>query len=168
MPLGRVEGVDIKRAARYLAAIAVGVLLAGCAPGIVIQNSASFPVRAIIRAGGVSEVFSPSPGESSYAEVREGRYTATVIPDAEWIEYARATRQYLNDQLAHSDNLTGPQLLDVIRRLNDIATRMDQFERAAASSAVGSASCSGAVSSEANGLVTVTTNLDGRIFIDCK
>lgn len=158
----------MNRAARHCAAVAAGVLLAGCAPGIVIQNSTSFPVRAIIRAGGMSEVFSPSPGESSYAEVREGRYTATVIPDAEWIEYARATRQYLNDQLAHSDNLTGSQLLDVIRRLKDIATRMDQFERAAASSAVGSASCPGAVSSEADGSVVVTTTDDGRILIDCK
>ena len=164
----RVEGLTMKRPTQFVLAIAAGLLMASCAPGIVIQNSTSFPVRAIIRAGGMTEVFSPSPGESSYAEVREGRYTATVIPDAEWIEYARATRRYLNEQLANSDSLTGPQLLDVIRRLKDIAAKMDQFERAAGSSAVGAASCSGAVSEEADGLVTVRTLEDGRIVIECR
>jgi len=164
----RVERLTTHRATQFVLAVAASLLMASCAPGIVIQNSTSFPVRAIIQAGGMTDVFSPSPGESSYAEVREGRYTATVIPDAEWIEYARATRQYLNDQLAHSENLTGPQLLDVIRRLKDIPAMMYQFERAARSSAVGAATCSGAVSAEADGLVKISTNEDGRIFIDCK
>jgi hypothetical protein len=158
----------MKRITLCFAGIGAAILIAGCAPGIVIQNNAPFPVRAIVQAGGMTEVFSPSPGESSYAEVREGRYTATVIPDAEWIEYARATRQYLNDQLAHSDNLTDPQLLDVIRRLKDMSVRMEQFQQAAASSAVGSASCFGAVSTEADGSVVVTSTDDGRILIDCK
>ena len=54
-----------------------------------------------------------------------------MIPDAEWIEYARTTRKFLNDQLANADSLTGPQLLEVIRRLKNIAARIDQFQRAA-------------------------------------
>ena len=164
----RVERLTTHRATHFVLAVAAGLLMTSCAPGIVIQNSTSFPVRAIIQAGGMTEVFSPSPGESSYAEVASRTYQVTVIPDAEWIEYARGTRQYLNDQLAHSDSLTGAQLLDVIRRLSDIAAAMDRFEKAARSSAVGAASCSGKVSSEANGSVTVTAGEDGRIFIECR
>ncbi len=158
----------MKRIALFIAGIGAAVLVAGCAPSIVVQNQASFPVRAIISAGGRSEVLSPSPGESSAADASEGPYAATVIPDAEWIDYARATRQYLNEQLANSANLTGPQLLDVIRRLKDIAARIDLFQQAALGSAAGAASCRGAVSLEADGLVVVSTTPEGRILIDCR
>ena len=168
MSVARIEEIDLKRISVLLVESAAAILIAGCAPSIVVENKTSFPVRAIIRAGGMSEVLSPSPGESSSAEVGEGSYSATVIPDAEWIEYARATRQYLNEQLAHSDNLTGPQLLEVIRRLKDIAVRIDQFERSAASSAAGAASCEGTVSLEADGLVVVSTTPEGRILINCR
>jgi hypothetical protein len=158
----------MKRIGLLLVGLGAAILTAGCAPGIVIQNNAPFTVRAILVVGGQSQVLSPSAGGSSYAEVGSGSYQATVIPDAEWIEFARGTRQYLNEQLANSGALTGEQLLDVIRRLSDIAIAMDRFERAARSSAVGAASCSGAVSTEADGSVVVTTTEDGRILIECK
>jgi len=158
----------MKRIGLLLAGLCAAILTVGCAPGVVIQNNAPFPVRAILVVGGQSQVLSSSAGGSSYAEVGSGSYQATVIPDAEWIEYARGTRQYLNDQLANSEALTGEQLLDVIRRLSDIAVAMDRFERAARSSAVGAASCSGKVSSESNGSVTVTASEDGRVFIECR
>jgi len=93
-----------------------------------------------------------------------GRRAEPPISAAAASAYTPATRQYLYDQLAHSENLTGPQLLDVIGRLKDIAVRMEQFQRAGASSAT----CSGAVSTEADGSVLVTTTEDGRILIECK
>ena len=151
----------IKWAALYLS---VGLLLASCAPMITVSNNTGFPVRAIVSSGGTSNVVSPSPGESSSVEAVEGPYRVTVIPDAEWIEYAKLTRQYLNDQLAHSENLTGPQLLEVIQRLKDIAQRMSQFEQAAG----GAASCAGSISEDGGGSVSVSSGVDGAMVIVCQ
>jgi len=144
---------------------AAAILVSACAPYVTVQNNGAFPVRALIISGGVSQVVSPSPGEASYPEVPTGPFRAVVIPDAEWIEYARATREYLNQQLAHADSLTGPQLLEVIRRLKDVAARIKQYESAAAGrSAIG---CSGSVSSEDSGVVVITTTPAGEIQLNC-
>ena len=138
--------------------------LAGCGPAIVVQNNTKFPVRVVVATGGKSEMLSPSPGESSAAEASEGAYGVYVIPDEEWIAYAKLTRQYLNDQLANSDKLTGPQLLNVIQRLKDIAERMHQYERAAGSGN----GCSGRVTSDGGGAVTISTRADGGIVVSCR
>ncbi len=148
---------------KWIAICLALVLLAGCAPMITVQNDTSFPVRAIVRSGKTTDVLSPSPGYSSTAEVTEGPYRVTVVPDAEWVEYAKTTRAYLNDQLAHADQLTGPQLLEVIRRLKEIATAMQQFEQAG----VG-ASCSGKITEEGGGLVTVTLGANGALVVVCQ
>jgi hypothetical protein len=88
-----------------------------------------------------------------------------VIPDAEWIEYAKLTRKVLNDQLANADKLTGPQLLDVIHRLKEIAAQMQQFEQAAGSSA----SCGGRLTEDNSaGLVVVSTTDSGALVISCR
>ena len=121
-------------------------------------------MRVAVSARGNSQVLSPSPGESSYAEVGEGAYSAYAIPDAEWIEYARLTRRYLGDQLANADNLTGAQLMDVIRRLKDIAARMQQYEGAEGSA---SACSGGTVSTEKDGLIRVAVGADGKLQLSC-
>ncbi len=144
--------------------IVTAILLVGCGPSIVVENKTSFPVRVVVRDGGHSEVVSPSPGESSTVISEGGAYKATVIPDAEWIEYAKLTRKVLNDQLANADKLTGPQLLDVIRRLKEIATRMQQYEQAAGSSA----SCGGELTEDSTGLVVVSTSDTGKLVISCR
>src|SRR6266496_2440046 len=90
--------------------LALAAIADSCAPFITVKNNARFEVRAVIRNGGHSQVVSPSPGESSSAEGEEGAYTVTIIPDSDWLDHAKATRAFLNDQLAHADNLTGPQL----------------------------------------------------------
>ncbi|MBI3915271.1 MAG: hypothetical protein HY327_13925 [Chloroflexi bacterium] len=139
--------------------------LTGCAPSLIVQNRTSFAVRVIIAGSAGTEVVSPSPGESSVAEMAVGSYRVTVIPDAEWIEYAKLTRKVLNDQLANSDQLTGPQLLEVIRRLKDIAIRMQQFEQAAASQA----GCGGRISEDSgDGLVTISTASNGSLVASCR
>jgi hypothetical protein len=138
--------------------------LAGCAPSITVRNNTSFPVRVIVSSKGTRATVSPSPGESSTVEAAEGAYRATVIPDAEWIEWAKLTRKYLNDRLANSDQLTGPQLLEVIRRLKDVAQRMQQFEQAAGSSAA----CGGRLSEDSGGLVTVNADASGKLAISCR
>jgi hypothetical protein len=153
------------RSLALLGLIIAAGLIAGCAPTITVQNNTSFPVRAIVSAGKIRTVLSPSPGEHSTAEVGEGPYTVTVIPDAEWIEYAKLTRKVLNDQLANADKLTGPQLLDVIRRLKEIATRMQEFERAVGSRA----SCGGKISSDGGAaFVTISTSSSGALVATCR
>ena len=137
--------------------------LAGCGPTVTVQNDTKFPVRVMVVAGDGSESLSPSPGESSSAEVGEGRYGVTVIPDADWINYAKATRQFLNDQLSNS-SLSGAQLLNVIQRLKDIAKRMQDYQSAAG----GEASCTGTVSQDSDGFATITTGADGKLKVTCK
>ncbi|MBI4674736.1 MAG: hypothetical protein HY741_24080 [Chloroflexi bacterium] len=140
-------------------------LIAGCAPTVTVENNTSIPVRVVVSNAGTVATVSPSPGESSTVEVVEGGYRATVIPDAEWIEYAKLTRKVLNDQLANADQLTGSQLLDVIRRLKEIAQRMQQFENAAGSSAA----CGGKITEEGGaGFVQVSIGAGGKLAITCR
>jgi len=155
----------MKREIFFVALIGLTLGLVGCAPSVVVENKTGFAVRVVVTSANGSEVVSPSPGESSSAEVAEGTYRVTVIPDAEWLDHAKATRKFLNDQLANSGNLTGAQLLDVIQRLKDIAARMQQFE----STAGGGASCSGAVSSDGGGgVATITTAANGALVVACR
>jgi hypothetical protein len=153
----------MKRIILLIAFLLAGGVLAGCAPMVTVMNKTSFDVRVFISWSGGSEVLSPSPGESSYAEVSEGHFVAAAVPAEDWINYAKATRQYLNDQLANSDNLTGPQLLEVIQRLKDIAARIQQYE----STTGKGAACSGSVTQESNGMVVVSTAADGRLAVAC-
>ena len=137
--------------------------LAGCGPTVTVQNDTKFPVRVMVVAGDGSESLSPSPGESSSAEVGEGRYGVTVIRDEDWINYAKATRQFLNDQVANP-NLTGPQLLVVYQRLKDIAKRMQDYQDAGN----GESSCTGTVSQDSDGLATISTGTNGKLTVVCK
>jgi hypothetical protein len=159
------KGDSMSRQKLFLTLIISATLLASCAPFVTVENRTSIPVRVIISGSGKSNVVSPTPGESSTVEMNEGTYKATVIPDAEWIEYAKLTRKVLNERLAESDKLTGPQLLDVIRRLKEVATRMQQFEQAAGSSA----SCGGRLTEDNSaGLVVVSTASNGTLAISCR
>lgn len=159
--------MDRNRIVRWIAGLGAAALLAGCAPSITVQNNTAFPVRALITAGGMRQMVFTSPGQASYPEVQTGPFTATVIPDSEWLEHARATRAYLNSQLANADSLTGEQLLEVIRRLKDIAARIDQFERAAAGRSASAINCTGTVSDEQEGVVVIKTDAGGQIVLDC-
>ena len=149
-----------------LASLAAVLLLAACAPIITVSNKTPVGIRAVVMPPGQStQIVSVTAGESSGVESAEnGAYTVVVIQDQEWIEWAKATRQYLNDRLAHSDELTGEQLLDVIRRLKDIATRMDAYEKIGTS---GSA-CSGTITDEGGGLVEVSQGADGNLVVACR
>jgi hypothetical protein len=139
-------------------------LLDSCSPTVTVQNRTSFVVRAVISNAGKSDVVSPSPGESSSVEVSEGAYGVSVIPDTEWVAYAQATRAYLNQQLANSDTLTGPQLLEVIRRLKDVASRIQQFEQTGGKAA----GCRGSVSGDGGGVVDVSVGANGALVVSCK
>jgi len=138
--------------------------LAGCGPTLTVKNSTRIPVRAFIAAKDGNSSLSPSPGESSSAEVSEGAFAASAYPDAEWVNYARTTRKVLNDQLADAGKLSGPQLLDMIQRLKDIAARMQEFGKAAG---VG-ASSAGTVSSDHDASVTVSLGTDGKLVVSCR
>ncbi len=147
--------------------LALGAIAAssdGCGPTVVVENKTKIPVRVVVTTADGSEVVSPSPGESSTVDASEGSYRAVAIPDADWIEYAKLTRKVLNDQIANSENLSGPQLLEVVRRLKEIAERMDQFTKAAGTSA----GCGGSVTSDSTGIVTVSAGPDGKLAVSCK
>jgi len=140
------------------------LLLASCGPSIVVENKTRFAVRVVVTTPNGSDVVSPTPGESSVVDGAEGSYRATAIPDADWIEWAKSTRKVLNEQLANSENLTGPQLLDLVQRLKDIAKRMDEFTKSAGKGA----SCSGSLSSDSGGNVVVSQAPDGTLVVSCK
>src|SRR6266550_4355256 len=95
--------------------LALAAMADSCSPVITVSNATSFEVWAVVTNAGHSQVLSPSPGESSAAEAQGGPYIVSVIPSQEWLDHANATRKFLNEQLANSDNLTGPQLLEVVR-----------------------------------------------------
>jgi hypothetical protein len=156
--------LPIRRVPRAILLVAVALAVAACAPSVTVSNRTTFVVRVVITTSAGSQVFSPSPGETSVGEAGEGSYRVSVIPDAEWSSWAAATRAYLNERLADSANLTGAQLLEVIQRLKDIATKMKSYEAAG----IGSVGCSGAVSNERDGLVTVTQGADGKLIASCK
>lgn len=141
----------------------LALLSVSCGPAIVVENKTNFVVRVIVSGSDGHEVVSPSPGESSTVEMAEGRYTATAIPDSDWIEYAKIKRQVLNEQLANADNLTGAQLLKVVNDLKEIALAMQQFEQAG----VG-ASCSGALTQDGGGLVQVSVGGNGQLVVACR
>lgn len=155
----------MNRRMSFLALSVIVILLAGCAPFVVVENRTTVAVRVVVTSSTGSEVVSPSPGESSSVQVAEGSYQVSVIPDAEWIEYAKLTKKVLNDQLANSDKLTGPQLLEVIRRLKDIAARMQDYERAAGSAA----RCDGKISGDGGDvLVTISASSSGALVATCR
>ena len=154
----------MNRALKIFASVVMVGWLAGCGPSVIVSNNTRVPVRVIVTTGAGREALSPTPGESSSVDAAEGPYSATAIPDDEWIAYAKAVRKDLNEQLANSDKLTGPQLLDVIRRLKDIAARMQQYENAAGSSA----KCGGTITQDSGGVVTVSVAADGKLILSCK
>ena len=143
----------------FLALLAVA---AGCGPVISISNNTAVGVRVVVTAAGHSDVVSPSVGSGSSVEAEEGPYHVTVIADAEWAAHARATRDFLDQQLANPDSLTGPQLLDLIQRLKDTAAALHQYETAG----IG-AHCSGTITQDGGGTVTITSASDGTISAAC-
>lgn len=145
--------------------VAVAAIVAGCAPTVVVENATTISVRVGIDSGFVHQMLSPSPGESSAVEVEEGNYRAVVIPDTEWIEYAKLTRTVLTEQVLTADpnRLSHEQLQDVIQRLKDITAQIEAFEAAASSRAA----CSGSVSESGGGGVIVSMAEDGTLAITC-
>lgn len=144
------------------------IFLAGCGPTVTALNQTAFPVRVIVNADGRRFVLSPSPGESSTVDVAIGSWKAVVVPDAEWRSYAQLTRKVLMEQIKDSEKLTGPQLLDLVKRMKEVAGRMAQYEKAAAGSP---ASCGGRITqdnSDYAATVTISTAADGSLIASCK
>ena len=146
--------------AGFLALLAVA---AGCGPVVSISNNTTIGVRVVVTAAGHSDVVSPSPGNGSSVEAEEGPYHVTVIPDAEWAAHAHATRDFLDQQLAQSDALTGPQLLELIKRLKDTAATLHQYETAGLG-----ARCGGTITQDGGGTVSISAGADGTLVAVCK
>lgn len=144
--------------------VAILVLaLAGCGPSITVENKTSFDVKVFVANNGHREVLSPSPGNSSSMDATEGVYIVAAVRSEEWLNYAKATRQYLNGQLANMDSLTGAQLFEVVQRLKDIAKKMAEYENAKAG-----ASCTGMVTEDTSAGATVSLGTGGALVVACK
>ena len=113
--------------------------MAGCAPLVEIQNNTPFAVRVAVTSGGSRQVVSPSAGSTSSAEVVPGPYSVSVVPDAEWMDYARTVRTIIGDYAFSAQNLTPDQVFELAKRLADINSRIDAYEKAG----VGGNGCSG-------------------------
>ena len=146
--------------------LASAVLLAGCAPSIVVQNNTTIGVRAAVTSGGEVQVLSPLPGESAAAEVDEGSYTVGVIPDRDWVQYATLEREYLVNLLADPNTLTGPAGFDLIARLADITAKIEEYQKAASTGL--NSGCAGTVTSEKDGVATITSAADGKLVVSCQ
>jgi hypothetical protein len=154
-----------RRLLRFLAGfLALAAMADSCSPGVTVENKTEFQVRAVVSSGRRPSIVSPSPGESSFAEAQEGPYRVTVFPEKEWLDHAVATRKFLNDQLANADQLTGAQILEVSRRLASIALKIKQFEDASAKTSA----CSGRITEDGGGAVTVSTAADGTLRVVCQ
>jgi hypothetical protein len=166
LTIADLEGGGVKRFVSFALCIVAAVLASGCGPTITVENRTRFPVRAVVSQGMNREVVDPSPGESSTVDADIGPYRAYAVPDKEWIAYAKLTRKVLNDSLADADKLTGPQLLDVIQRLKDIAGRVQQYEAAAGAGN----GCSGNITETGSEAHTVDVNVgaNGRLVTTCR
>jgi len=154
----------MSRSQKLLAGLVLALLLAACGPTVTVQNQTGFAVRAIVTTVSGGDVVSPSPGESSSVDAQEGAYTITAIPDQDWINYAQTARKLLNEQLANSDNLSGPQLLKVVQQLKDIAAKMKQFQATAGKGAT----CRGTINQDGSGgTATVSVAADGSLVVSC-
>lgn len=154
-----------RRLRPFLLAVAA-LVAAGCGPVITVENHTRIPVRVFVSNGDRNDLLLPSPGESSTMDAQVGAYGVSAIPDKEWVEYARATRRFLNEQLAQPDSLTGPQLLKVIDRLRDVAAQMLEFGQAARAAGSG---CGGMISDQSSGaLAVVSIAPDGSLAVTCK
>lgn len=152
------------KSAKHWALIGLmGVLLAGCGPSITVENKTSFDIKVLVANNGRREVLSPSPGNSSSMDATEGTYIVTAVRSEEWLNYAKATRQYLNSQLANMDSLSGAQLLEVIQRLKDISRKMAEYENAKSG-----AFCSGSVTEERSAVATVSLGAGGALIAACR
>jgi hypothetical protein len=143
--------------------LALAAMADACAPVITIKNNTTFEVRAIVNSKGHNSMVSPSPGESSVAEGEEGPYSVTIIPSKEWLDHATATRSFLNESLAHADRLSGPELLKVIDSLKAIALKIKEFQAAGKAQ-----SCTGQITQDGGGNVTVGTAADGSLKVVCN
>jgi hypothetical protein len=155
---------------KFLPLAGLAAILAGCNPTITVANHTSFDVRIIVKYPGGDEALAPSAGNQSSVEVNDGAYSITAFPDEEWIAWAKTTRKVLNDRLADPEHLTGPQLLDVVQRLKDVASKMQDYESITGPPPAGSPGsaewahrtwCYGDIPKDGDGaLVTITASSD--------
>ena len=143
--------------------VALAAMADSCSPTISVKNEAAFTVRVIIRNAGKLQTVAPSPGESAGAEGQNGPYFVAVVPDSDWLEYAKLVRKDLNEQLANPSGLSGDKIKQLADRLKSIAAKMKAYESAGLG-----ATCNGSITDKGGGVVTVTAaGGDGQIGVEC-
>jgi hypothetical protein len=152
--------------------LALAAMAESCGPVVTVQNNTDFTVRAIVMSGESRHVLSPGPGESLSAEAEQGPYSVSVIPDEEWIEWAKAVRDNLNGHLANPQGLSTTQIEEIITSLRDIRHKIQQYEEAAKAAASGDdygdqfSVCNGTITEDGGGTVSVT-HAGGKVFAAC-
>ena len=138
--------------------------LAACSPSVTVGNTAPFPVRAIvIGEDGTRNVHLVLPGVTVNGDVPEGPYVVTIVPDAQWLEYAQALRGRLVDRLVGAPDLSGAALTEIAARLAEIGPRLRAFERAA-----GGATCRGTLQADAIATAEIVIRSDGSLGVTCS
>jgi len=152
----------MKRMVWTLLLLTSAVVLAGCAPTVMISNNTDIDVRVLVYPGMGASLIYLHGGESTSLEASEGSYSVHVFSDESWIAEAKEYRRYLVEQLAEPGNLSGEGIMNVVSELQKITDRINQVQ---ASSGV---RCRGRVGSEAGGLVEISASSDGTLAITCN
>ena len=165
----------------FLALLTIAATEPSCNPSIIVYNRTSVGVRvAVFPPGGGKHVLSPSPGSSSEAMVTQGgSFTAVAIPDKQYLELAKDTRQTLSNLIANPQGLTPSYVQNLRQQLRDIEAKIKQFESAAGSGD----GCTGTISVETmaqepifgwfvrmpkSGTVDVTADAAGKLQLKCS
>jgi hypothetical protein len=141
-------------------------LLAGCGPYVTLENKTDVGIKFITNVGGEQSATSVFPGETSSATGSDyGSYSISVIPNEDWLAWARDFTNALSDQLKHGRDLTPEDVQRITRNLATIREQMAQFEKLAKDAG---ATCSGKTSDEKSSVVTVTRSDDGKLIVTCS
>jgi hypothetical protein len=137
------------------------VFLTACEPGVSVMNETTIEIRVLVTSGGRSSVVSVTPGESSNVEAT-GSFVAAVIPSEEWNQNMTILRNYLQEKMKNKNDLTGPQIQEVMKKLQEVEKQLQTYQKASGSA------CSGVVPEGELGYVTVTQAADGPLVVQCS
>lgn len=141
------------------------LFLSSCAPLLRIENETTLGVKALVSIpGSMRQLVTVEPmNDAGLDTIGIGKYIVVVIPDKDWLEYARLQARVLNDLLTGSPNLSPQQANDIKTKLKEIHTALEQYEKAKSGAA-----CSGKLDSEGFNLATISQDASGNLAISCK
>jgi hypothetical protein len=135
-----------RRLALMAALLALAVAAAGCSPGISVKNNSNVRLSiSVSPPGGGRAMVSPAPGQTAVVDVfLPGKFTASAVPTAEWIDFATMKSALMGALLSNPDVMSPADVASLTRELASIDAKLKQF----ASDGIGAVSCSATIDSE--------------------